>query len=91
MLPVSVDAEDALEAGPEGGHGQPVAMQQVATVLQPVWEHVLWDDPPAPLPDLIYKLLLLLHGMVGLQGPTPPPPPPEALGRPAPLQLWLGC
>ena len=47
-----VDAEDAPEAGPEGGHGRPVAVQQVVVVLQPVGEHVVGDDPPATLPDL---------------------------------------
>ena len=47
-----VDAEDALEAGAEGGHGWPVAVQQVVVVLQPVREHVVRDDPPAALPDL---------------------------------------
>ena len=47
-----VDAEDAPEAGAEGGHGRPVAMQQVVVILQPVREHVVWDDPPAALPDL---------------------------------------
>lgn len=47
-----VDAEDAPEAGPEGGHRGPVAVQQVVVVLQPVGEHVVWDDPPAALPDL---------------------------------------
>lgn len=47
-----VDAEDALEAGPEGGHGWPMAVQQVVIVFQPVGEHVIWDNPPASLPDL---------------------------------------
>lgn len=46
--------------------------------------------PPALPPRPRAQALLLLHGMVGLQGPTPPPLPPEALGMPAPLQLWLG-
>lgn len=47
-----VDAEDALEASPEGGHGWSVAVQQVVIVLQPVREHIVRDDPPASLPDL---------------------------------------
>lgn len=47
-----MDAEDALEASPEGGHGWPVAVQQVVVVLQPVREHIVRDDPPASLPDL---------------------------------------
>lgn len=50
-----VDAENALEASSEGRHGWPVAMQQVVIVLQPVWEHVVWDDPPAPFPDLEHR------------------------------------
>lgn len=50
-----VDAENALEASSEGWHGWPVAMQQVVIVLQPVWEHVVWDDPPAPFPDLEHR------------------------------------
>lgn len=49
---LGVDAEDAPEAGPKGGHGGPVAVQQVVVVLQPVREHVIRDDPPAALPDL---------------------------------------
>lgn len=49
-----VDAEDALEAGPKGGHGGSVAMQQIVIVLQPVGEHIIRDDPPTSLPHLEY-------------------------------------
>lgn len=53
MLPVSVDAEDALEAGAGSGKW-PVAVQQVVIVLQPVREHASRrtpsSGPPRPQP-----------------------------------------
>ena len=88
-LPVSVQMQKMMllkqarkEGMAAGGH----AAGSCCPSASP--KHVVLDGPPAP--DLVHKLLLL-HGMVGLQGPPPPPLPPEALGMPAPLQLWLGC
>lgn len=47
-----VDSEDALEAGAEGRHGRPVAVEKEVVVLQPVGQHVVRYDPPPALPHL---------------------------------------
>lgn len=76
-MPVSVDAEDALGSRSESSW---VASGRAAGSCCPSSpERVIWDGPPAPLPDLVHKLSLL-HGMVDCRGLTPPPRLPEALG-----------
>ena len=50
---LSVDPEDALEAGSEGRHGGAVAMQQEVVVLQPIRKNIMGDDTPPALPYLI--------------------------------------
>lgn len=49
---LSVNSEDASEAGPEGGHRGPVSVQEVIIILQPLGQDVERDDSPAPLPNL---------------------------------------
>lgn len=49
---LSVNSEDASEAGPERGHRGPVSVQEVIVILQPFGQDVERDDSPAPLPNL---------------------------------------
>lgn len=49
---LGVNAENAPEAGAEGGHGGPVSVQEVIIVLEPVGQHVVRDHTPAPFPYL---------------------------------------
>ena len=47
-----MQAEDATKASTERWHGGPVSVQQEIIVLQPVWEHVMRNNPPPALPNL---------------------------------------
>lgn len=49
---LSVNSEDASEAGPEGGHRGPVSVQEVIIILQPLRQDMERNDSPAPLPNL---------------------------------------
>ena len=58
---LGVNSEDASKTGPEGGHRGPMSMQEVIVVLQPLWQDMERDDPPAPLPHLKSKITFTLR------------------------------
>lgn len=64
---LGVNSEDASKAGSEGGHRRSMSMQEIIVVLQPVWQDMKRNDPPASLPNLKSSTNLITHYSLNIQ------------------------